>query len=169
MTEIFEQVVRYNLYNANDKLVGETEITAPSFEQMTNTISGAGIMGEYEAPIPGMFSSAEVEIPFRVFDREAAKLLKSSSMLYLRACVEGVDSSTHQTKKVQLKIAMNGRPKGVTIGTIGNGKTMDSSVKMELTYYKHEFDGRTLFELDKLNGKHVVDGEDQMAEINSMI
>ena len=169
MSNIPEHTTLYNLYNANDKLVGETETTLPSFEQMTNTVSGAGILGEYETAVAGAFSSAELEIPFRMFNKEAAELLKSTSMIFLRASVQEVDPQSHKKVNKSLKVTMSGTRKGVTLGTVGNAKTMDRSIKLEVTYFKYEYDGKVLFELDKLNGIHKVNGEDQMLEINSMI
>lgn len=44
-----ERVVNYNVYDDTEKLVGISgEIALPNFEAMTETISGAGIAGEYE-------------------------------------------------------------------------------------------------------------------------
>jgi len=167
---IAEQISQYNLYNANDKLVGITEVTLPSFEAMTNTVSGAGILGEYETTSPGQFSSSEIEIPFRVIDKTAAELLKTKGhLLFLRAAVQVKDQSTHQLLTKQLKVTIGGTPKGVTIGTGATAKAMDSSIKMEITYYKHVYDGSTLFELDKLNNVHVVNDEDQLADIKAII
>lgn len=169
MSNIPEHTTLYNLYNADDKLVGETETTLPAFEQMTNPVSGAGILGEFETSVAGAFSSAELEIPFRMFNEKAAKLLKTTSMIFLRASVQEADPQTHQKVNKSLKITISGTRKGVTFGTVGNAKTMDSSIKLEVTYFKYEYDEKVLFELDKLNSVHNVDGEDQLLEINSMI
>ena len=165
-----EQVSLYNLYNSADKLVGTTEITLPTFDPVTNTISGAGILGEYDASVPGAFTSSEMEIPFRIFNRQAAELMKTEgNILFLRAAVKELNPSSLKKEDKQMKITVGGEQKGLTLGTCGNGKTMDSSVKMEVKYYKHEYDGSILFELDKVNCKHIVNGVDQLATINSMI
>ena len=165
-----EQISQYNLYNRYERLVGTTEVTLPTFESMTNTISGAGINGEYESSVPGAFSSTELEIPFRVIDQKAAEILKNEgSTIFLRAAVQSVDSSTNKIVNKSLKITISGRSKGCTIGTAGNAKTMDSSIKLEVTYYKQEFDGVILLEVDKLNNIYVVNGVDQLADIKSMI
>lgn len=166
-----EQISQLNLYNATDKFVGVTgEITLPSFEPVTNTVSGAGINGEYEAPVTGFFGSTEMEIPFRIFDIQAADMLKSSgATLFLRASVQEQDASTLETVNKSLKITVKGKQKGATFGTAGPAKTMDSSVKLEVLYFKYEYDSEVLIEVDKLNNVFVVNGQDQLAEIKAMI
>ena len=170
-TTIPEQISQCNLYNSADRFVGVTgEITLPSFEPQTNTVSGAGINGEYESPVVGCFGSAEMEIPFRVFDEQAAELLKNSGVtLFLRGAVQAQDVSTLNTVNKQFKVTAKGKQKGVTLGTSGPAKQMDSSVKLEIIYFKYEYDGNVLLEVDKLNNIYVVNGEDQLAEIKSMI
>lgn len=165
-----EQITQYNLYNSDDKFVGITEITLPTFDPQTNTISGAGINGEYESSVPGAFGSSEIEIPFRIFNQQAADLMKvDGSILFLRAAVKETEASTLKIRNKQMKVTIGGEQKGLTLGTCGNGKTMDSSVKLEVKYYKHEYDNLTLLEIDKLNNVYVVNGVDQLADIKSMI
>lgn len=171
MNTIPEQISQFNIYNQYDKLVGTTnEITLPSFEAQTNTMSGAGINGEYESTVAGCFGSSEMEIPFRLMDKQAAELLKTAgTILFIRAAVQEKDPSTLKLVNKSLKITVGGNPKGVSLGTVGGAKTMDSSVKLEVTYFKHEYDGTVLLEVDKLNNIYVVNGEDQLMEIKSMI
>lgn len=167
---MLEQITQYNLYNGDNKFLGIANVTLPTFDPITNTVSGAGILGEYEASSPGAFGSAEMEIPFKAMDKNAADLLSAAgTMLFLRAAVQDRDASTQKIKQKQLKITVGGTPKGYTVGSAENSKSMDSSVKMEVLYYKQEFDGVVLFELDKLNNKFVINGTDQLLEIKSMI
>ncbi len=167
---MLEQISQYNLYNGDNRFIGISNVTLPTFDPITNTVSGAGILGEYESSSPGAFGSAEVEIPFKAMDKNAADLLDAAgSMLFLRAAVQDRDPSTQKIRQKQLKITIGGTQKGYTVGTAESSKSMDSSVKMEVLYYKQEFDGVVLFELDKLNNKYVINGKDQLLEIKSMI
>ena len=66
-----EAIHDFNMYLTGNKLGGITgEVEMPPFESMTSTVSGAGILGEYEAPTPGHFGSMEQEIPFRCINRD---------------------------------------------------------------------------------------------------
>ena len=56
----------FNMYLSGNRLVGMTgEVTLPDMEAITETISGPGILGEYESGSPGRFGSMEQEVPFR--------------------------------------------------------------------------------------------------------
>ena len=47
------KIAKYEVYKDGTKLIGRgEEMTLPSFETPTNTVSGAGILGEYH---PGLF------------------------------------------------------------------------------------------------------------------
>ena len=74
----------FNLYNNGTALVGLTgEISLPAFEGMTETLSGPGILGEIEEVIIGQFGSMELEIPFRILDEDAFKLMSPATSLNL--------------------------------------------------------------------------------------
>ena len=61
-----EKINAYNVYKGGKKLIGiSDEVTLPDFEAMTETISGAGVLGEIDSPAIGLFGSQEMEIPFR--------------------------------------------------------------------------------------------------------
>ena len=168
--EIQELISQYNLYNADDKLVGMSTITLPTLDPVTETISGAGILGEYETSAPGAFGSIEMEIPFRCFNKDAAKLLDAEgTMLFLRAAIQVRDTATSKVVQKQVKVTISGNSKGCTIGNAESTKQMESSVKLEVLAFKYEYDGKVLMDLDKLNMKYVVNGVDQMAEIRAMI
>ena len=71
------KINKYNLYNEAERLLGVgDETTLPDFEAMSDTISGAGILGEIEDPTVGYFGNQEIEIPFRVVDKEAVDMMK---------------------------------------------------------------------------------------------
>ena len=54
--------------------------------------------------------------------------------------------------------------KGFSAGSVKAGSPTNSSVKLELTYYLIEADGKKLIELDKLNGRYKINGKDMLAK-----
>ena len=53
IANIPEIINDFNVYKGGSKLIGVSdEVTLPDFEAMTETISGAGIAGEYETTNP---------------------------------------------------------------------------------------------------------------------
>ena len=71
------EVIRdFNLYLTGNRLGGTTgEVALPDFEAITATISGNGILGEYEAAVPGHFPSMAPEIPFRCINEDYFKMI----------------------------------------------------------------------------------------------
>ena len=59
------KIIAYNAYTFGEKLIGITgEVELPELEFMSDTISGAGIGGEVDIPVPGIVGAMEMEVPF---------------------------------------------------------------------------------------------------------
>ena len=73
MNTIPTKINRYNVYNKGNRLLGVgEEMTLPDFEPSSETVTGAGILGEIDDPTVGYFGNQELEIPFRLLDKEGA-------------------------------------------------------------------------------------------------
>ena len=74
MNTIPTKINRYNVYNKGNRLLGVgEEMTLPDFEPSSETVTGAGILGEIDDPTVGYFGNQELEIPFRLLDKETAE------------------------------------------------------------------------------------------------
>lgn len=166
-----EKVINYNAYLDDEKLVGIAgEVTLPNFEAMTETISGAGIAGEYESVTVGHFGSQTIEIPFRTLIDQSFNLLKlKGRSLVLRAAQQSYDVAAGETKKRPLKITLRGQAKGLNLGTLAVGGMTESTNTIEVLYIKIEENGIVVLEFDKLNFIFIVNGEDQLADVRNMI
>ena len=84
MKTIPTKINKYNVYNQGNRLLGTgDEVTLPSFEASSETVSGAGVLGEFDDPTVGYFSNMELEIPFRVLDQEAVDMLDQTKAVQL--------------------------------------------------------------------------------------
>lgn len=84
MNNIPEKINAFNVYLSGSMLIGlSEEVALPSFEGITETVSGPGLLGEFESAALGHFSSMEMEIPFRQMDEEIFKLADQSAALDL--------------------------------------------------------------------------------------
>jgi P2 family phage contractile tail tube protein len=166
-----EKVVNYNVYNGANKLVGvAAEITMPNLEAMSETISGAGLAGEFESPTPGHFGSIAIEIPFRTLMDQSFKLMvPGAQTLYLRAAQQSYDIAAGKINQRGLKITLKVIPKGINLGTMGVGKPTDTTNSLEVLYIKVEENSETLLELDKLNFIFKVNGIDVLEKIRNLI
>lgn len=166
-----EKVVNYNIYLGNDKLIGvKADVTLPKLEQMTTTISGAGIAGEYESPVPGHFGKIETDITFNAITEDATSLLApGAKSLVLRASQQSYDVAAGEMLFRPLKITLKVLSKGIDLGKLSPGKSTETKNTFETTYIKVEENGNTLVELDKLNFIFIVNGKDILADIRNQI
>lgn len=171
MNQIPEKVVNFNAYNNVNKLIGVTgEVTLPNLEPMTETISGAGLLGEYESVSQGHFGSTPVEIQFRTLTDQSFSMQEmAGQVLTLRAAQQGYDVSKGVVSHRALKITLKGQPKGINPGKIGVNAATETTTVLEATYIKIEENGKVLLELDKINFIYVVNGKDQLAALRNMI
>lgn len=113
MENIPEIINGFNAYNGGDKLIGvSAEVTLPDLEAMTETISGAGILGEYEATNPGHYGAIEIEVPFRVLYGDIFELVNTAGSvnLTLRGSIQTSDGSGNK-KFVGMRVVVVGTPK----------------------------------------------------------
>lgn len=170
ITGIPEVIRDFNMYLSGRKLVGITgEVSLPEFDSMTETISGAGILGEYETPLAGRFASMEQEVPFRVINEDYFKLINPTKPveLTLRGAIQYTKSSDGSEDQMGMRVIFRGRCKKISPGTVKNG-LMESKITIELTYIKIEMDGKERIELDKTNIKFRVNGVDLLAKVRRL-
>ncbi|MFA9464044.1 MAG: phage major tail tube protein [Velocimicrobium sp.] len=171
MYRIPETVNLFNVYNGNNRQTGVTgAVELPSFEYMTNTVSPAGVAGEYEAPTIGHFGSQKIKIPFAQIDeQEYFKLVKSEEDIILRASIQAKNVETSKVEKVPMNITVRGATTTFEPGSIEKGKAMSASVTKEIAYIKIIINNVVCLELDKFNSVYILDGEDVFKEVRAQI
>ena len=94
MNTIPTKINRYNVYNKGNRLLGVgEEMTLPDFEPSSETVTGAGILGEIDDPTVGYFSNQELEIPFRLLDKETADMMDMTKAVQLE--IRGAQQTTN--------------------------------------------------------------------------
>lgn len=166
-----EKIAQFNVYAENEKLIGLSgEITLPSLEPITETISGAGIAGEYESAVPGQFGSMSIEIPFKtLYDAAFNLFTPKGQTIVLRASEQSYLPGSGQIVFKGLKITLKVIPKGLDLGKLAIYKPTETKNTLEVLYIKIERDGKELLELDKLNFIFKLNGEDILKDIRNQI
>lgn len=166
-----EKISNFNVYDDTEKLIGVSgEITLPNLEPMTETASGAGLLGEIDSPNDGHFGSLSIEIPFRaLYEKSFSMLRYSGRNLYLRANQQSYDSVNGSLVNSGIKITLRTAPKGLNLGKLAVGASTETTNVLEVLYIKIELNGTVALELDKLNFVYVVDGVDMLADIKKNI
>jgi len=167
---IFPEVINnFNVYNAGNKLMGISgEINLAELNAKTATVSGAGILGEYNTAVIGMFQNINQEVPFRMINQEFFDLMDASKQaeIVLRSSVQNVNKSSGGALSTQgMRIVLRGRPTAFKPGQLKQADLMNASVTLECTYVLIEMGGEKKLELDKLNEVYIVNGKDLLEDI----
>lgn len=167
---VFPEVINnFRVYNDANRIMGTTaEISIAELQAMTATVSGAGILGEYNTSVVGMFQSMSQEVPFRMIDRDYFNMLNTGeqSKIVLRSSVQQRNRETGGTISTSaMRFVFRGHPTAARFGTVKIGDLMNASITLELTYLLAEIDGMTMLELDKLNSVYKVAGKDLLKDI----
>lgn len=170
MNTIPTKINRYNVYNKGNRLLGVgEEMTLPDFEPSSETVTGAGILGEIDDPTVGYFGNQELEIPFRLLDKETADMMDMTKAVQLE--IRGAQQTTDSEGNIvfrSMRVVVRGRANSFTPGKLKNGSTMDTAISISVLYILIELDGESMVELDKLNEGFKIRGVDQLADIKEM-
>lgn len=165
-----EKIVNFNVYTNGEKHIGMgEELELPPSKMKSSTLAGAGIGGEIDSPTMGQFESMEQELKYNALYSTATTLLKPGEVteITLRGAQQVLNRNGGFTYK-SMRVVERGMVKEFTPGTVKKGEPTNTSVKLEILSIKIEVDGETVWEVDKLNEKFVVNGEDMMAPILAM-
>lgn len=158
------KTINYAVYNTaagREHIADTTKVQLPAIENMSDTIKGAGIMGEIDLPSMAMPGSMTTAISLRVDSKTAAKLSgRGTQSLEIVWNIDQLDGSSGSVKAVQHKAFVKGVLKKFDPGSVEPGAQMDGSIEIETLYFKRVIDGETIMEIDKLNNVYRVLGVD---------
>lgn len=169
---IATKINAYNVYLDGKKLIGVSdEVTLPNFEALTETLSGAGLLGEIDEPLLGHFGASEIEIPFRTLNNDMFKLanMQSAVNLTLRMSTQTINESNMNTDFLPSRVVIKGKNKALTGGKVKQGSGTGSSLKVEILYILIEVNKKPKFELDKLNFVYKVNGTDLLKKVRAQV
>lgn len=170
MNTIPTKINRYNVYNKGNRLLGVgEEMALPDFEPSSETVTGAGILGEIDDPTVGYFGNQEMEIPFRILDDEATDMLDMTKAVQLE--IRGAAQTTNSEGDIEyqgVRVVVRGRSNKFTPGKLKAGNPMDTSITLSILYILIELDGASVLELDKLNEVFKINGNDILAKVKEL-
>lgn len=170
MNQIPEKLINFRVYENGSNFVGLVDAELPSLELMTETVSGAGIAGEYDSPVIGHYQSMTLSLSWRTpTGRLFALAAPKVHQLDLRGAIQVNDAANGQYRAVPLRVSLNCTPKNTEPGKLEVGSPMDSSSEFEVTYMKIWYDGTECVEIDKLNFICKIDGVDYLAAVRQAL
>lgn len=165
-----EKLNDFRIYTDSTNLKGVGDLQLPSFESMTETVSGAGVAGEYESPNIGHFSGMKLTINWKMITDDITVFLKPKTInIDCRLANQEYDATNGEHEIVANRVVVRGIPTTNDLGKAEKGSPYDASTEVEILYIKIQRDSKTLLELDKVNYVFKVDGVDYMADLRKAL
>lgn len=165
-----QKMINFRVFDEGNDLLGIADIQLPSMELLSETVKGAGIAGEFDAPTIGHYASMTLGINFRTVCKEQLNLAgKRDRHLDMRGAIQAYDASTGTYKTQKVKVIVRGIAKKVDLGKLVTAATGDSSIELSVAYLKVEIDGKRHIEIDIFNYIAFVNGEDSLAEVREAL
>lgn len=175
MPKITNKTINYALRATNQngslELIDDSsDLSLPSIEKLSDTIKGAGIMGEIDLPTFGQLGSMVFAISNRADNAQYAMLSRPGQIKFEVAWVTDVFDSSNVNVGLQAnKVFMTTINKKYEAGKIEVGAGADGTSEFEVIYYRKITDGREVLLIDKLNYKYVVNGIDYMDSLRAAL
>lgn len=167
MSKRTEQTVAFRVYHKGSDYVGLATIELPQVQQMTETISGAGIAGEIDNPTIGITQSMTCKLSFTSITDEAFKSLNwtETALWECYSALQISDDATSVRDSIPYRLNFLGRAKSFPLGTLEQGKKHGNEVEMELTRLEILLDGNEKLLIDKLAFIYRVNGTDLLQKV----
>lgn len=168
MLQIPERLSNFRVYSGTASLeeVGLSDVELPSFDALTENISGVGIAGELESVVLGHFKSMTVKLKWLALTATALRLLKPiNQSLDIRGSIQVQDPALGALGTLPLRVTCRGQIKKLGLGKFEPGKRMDSDTELEVQAISIFHAGVAVIELDKLNMIFKVDGVDYLRSV----
>jgi len=166
--EVLNSMRVYN--DGEDNCLGIATVDLPELPNLTQTISGAGMAGEVDAPVLGQYGSMETTLNWRTPHHEAIKMGGGQAVaLEIRGAIQNWDSGVNDYVIDAVRIVIRGRVKSLALGTFETANTTDTTDTIETTYIKIDLNGKTIREIDKYACLDAVNGKNTLADIKEAL
>lgn len=170
-----DKINNYNVYTGTateaNKLIGVMdETTLPKLQNLSETISLAGMAGEIDSPAVGQYQSMKITLTFSNIARSSLEVAAQDNVpLIFRSAQEFINKEDGTKSFKNRTITLRGMTSEIDFGALKKGGYGKPSITKEVVYYKEVIDGEIVTEIDKFNGKAIIGGVDQTKEIQDYI
>lgn len=163
-------VTQYSVWKNVTDYLGAGEVELPSFEALTETMKGAGIAGEVNAPVVGHYGSQTLKINWRTITKDAIALAEPKAhSIDLRANQKLFDAGKGEYVNQSVVIKTRCVPINLNPGKLAIGASTETANEFEVHYIKIMIDGKTVIEIDKFNFICVINGKDVLEQVRKNI
>lgn len=164
--KVNETVVNFAVYEDAVEFYGMAEVTLPEIKTKSNTISGAGIAGDFNSGTMGHSEAMSLSLNFRTLQTEMFKLNEPRNhQIDLRAVQQVRDTVSGKIEMQSVKHVMTIFPAGLNPGKVAPATPADASGEHNVTYWATYIDGVKVLEIDILNFIYFVNGVDYLKDV----
>ncbi len=165
-----QSVINFAAYEDNQEFLGMAKVTLPDLTMLTQTISGAGIAGNVEAPIMGHIDTMSLGLSFRTTTEASIRLSEPRRHnLDLRVAQQYEDTVAGVVTAQAVKHVLVVVPKSDKGGSIAPASPSDGSGEYAVRYWATYIDGEKVREIDPLNAIFLVNGVDYLASTRAAL
>lgn len=163
-------LTQYTVWTNATDFLGAAEVELPSFEALTETIKGAGIAGEANAPVKGHYGSQTLKISWRTITKDAIVLSESREhAIDFRGNQQLFDAGKGVYVDQAIVIKTRCVPINFEPGKLAVGASTETANEFEVHYIKMMIAGKTIREFDKFNFVSIVNGKDELEQVRKNI
>lgn len=164
-------VINFAVYENGSEYLGIAKVTLPDTENKSFTVSGAGIAGDIDMPIPGHRNAMSMTIEFVDATEAAFKLAEHRKhTIDLRAAHEEYNSTEGKIKVTAFKHILDIIPKKLGGGDLAPSNPQAISGEYSVLARKDYIDGKLVRDIDPVNFRDVgADGVDSLADVRAAL
>ena len=150
---------------------GVATIDLPEINFMSSEVTGAGILGQYDASVMGHTENMETTLHFRTIRQDLSLLLSQGQAVMLSAygASQMYDAGTGGVGVNPVRVVMRGIPKSLKAGKFEPGESSETEVTLTLDYVKITANSKDVLEIDKFNYIFNVNGIDIISDVRSAL
>ncbi len=153
-----------------EELGDTTDLELPEIEYKTDTVKGAGIIGEIDWPSYLNISAMSFKAKLRTDNAACSKYFTPGRKWFeVRWITDVFETPNANIGTASHKASMLCLPKKYSPGKIETGSSSDTELDYEVVYYKKEVDGEIVIEIDKLNYVYRINGIDYAESIRNSL
>lgn len=166
--QIPQRLTDFAAWRKGTQFLGTLDVTLPNLTALSDTISGAGILGEIDSPSIGQYGSLVVGMNWRTLEAAAFDLITPEvQSIDFRGNIQTLNRLSGTQDQIGIRVSIRGVPKGLDLGKLAQNSAMDSVNEIEAHYIKVMIAGKTVLEHDKLNNIHIINGKDYRAAVRA--
>jgi P2 family phage contractile tail tube protein len=164
------QINNYSVWKDGWRFLGMADCTLPKLDNLTDEYKAAGYGGSTNYPVQSHYGDWELIMNFHAITDQSLELMRQQSMnVQLLAGIEYQDPATHMVNIGGWRFSLIILPKTFDLGKLEVGAKQTVAIGAACTYIKASYNGKLMFEKDKVNIVDSVLGTDYAAPIRSAI